>query len=258
MPNIYGAATNSTRTSKQFGEQRGWDANRELTYREIAEMTADEAAFHQQFNPTWKRAFELEENRRDNRKHMKFWDVRRMWKGEATEEEDHKARKAGAEFTARYPNFERTLENAQAIVRFMEENNLDGTKVESYITAFRDLLENGTLTTAPVESADEFLRNHPELTATKLVPPIIRAKQAKAQATENHFLNARKATATARAGTTSFTDYPQEQRGVPPYSDIEKASFRKLLQNLTADDYQKRLQDPEFRAAVDKLNSGSK
>jgi hypothetical protein len=252
MLNIYGA-TNSTRTSKQCGEQQGWDPNRELSYREIEEMSANEAAFHQQFNPNWKRAFELEENRRHNRTHMKFWDVRRMWKGEVTEEEDRKAREAGAEFAARYPHFERTLVNAQAMVRFMEENELDATKVESYISAFRALLENGTLTVAPVESADEFLRNHPELTTTEAVPPIIQLKQAKAQATEDHFLNARKATTTARAGATSFTDYPQEQHGVPPYSDIEKVSFRNLLQNLTADDFQKRLQEPEFRAAVDRL-----
>jgi hypothetical protein len=253
MQNIYGAATNSARTSKQYGEQRGWDETRQLTYREIEEMSADEAAFHQQFNPTWARAFELEENRRHNRKHMKFWDVRRMWKGEVTEEEDRKAREAGAEFAVRYPQFQRTMANAQAMVQFMEENELEATKIESYISAFGALLENGTLTAAPVESADEFLRNHPELTATEAVPPIIRAKQAKAQATEDYFLNAPKATTTARAGATSLTDYPQEQRGVPPYTEIEKASFRNLLQNLTADDYQKRLQDREFRAAIDRL-----
>lgn len=239
---------------KNLGEQYGWSV-RELSLREIRQMSADETLWHEVFNrENFDSAFTRAENQRTNKERMEVWDKRRMWGGGATPEETEKARAAGDEFATRFPAFARTVENAQAMVRFLEENDLDGTQLSSYVTAFRALTEQGKLKLAPAQSANEYLAQHLELKDNR-VPPLIAARNAKAEQTAKHFEAA--ANATAKGTIVSFMDYPSEQSGYP--AAPTKYSFRKLLDSLSAEEYQKRLnQDAAFAAAVDKLQNGNK
>jgi len=239
---------------KALGERHGWSV-RELSMREIQQMSADETLWQGEFNKEeFDRAFTLAENGRLNRERMPIWNVRRMWGGGATPEEDSAARIAGNQFATRCLQFERTIENAQAIVEWMQAHDLDGTKVESYVSAFNALVEEGKLTPAKAQSADEFLRNHAELHDTRL-PPIIISRNAKKVATETFFEQARANTATARSGATSVTEYPQEQRGLPPYTDIEKMSLRNLVRNMSSAALEEKCQNgPSFKEALDSLD----
>jgi len=225
---------------------------RELTYEEIQKMSATEAAWHQLHNAeNWRVAFEKEEIRRTNKKHMKVWDVRRQWREGVTEEQSSRAQEAGAEFARRFPTFEKTLENAHAIVQFMEDKDLDATEVASYITAYRELTDQGKLTVAPVQSADQYLAAHAEL-HDRRTPPLIQVREAKAAQTAKHFEAA--ANATAKGTVVNFTDYAADETGYPNYPS--KYSFRRLVESLDADSYARRLKDdPQFSAAIDKLNN---
>ena len=218
-------------------------------------MSADETLWHEAFNKeNWDRAFTLSENGRLNRERMPIWNVRRMWRGEASGEETEKARIAGDQFATRFPQFERSLPNAELMVAYMRDHDLDATKIESYVIAYRELTEQGKLTVAPAQSADEFLAQHPEL-IDRRTPPLIAARNAKAEQTTKHFEAA--ANATAKGTVVNFTDYPGEQSGYP--AAPTKYSFRRLLESLSAAEYQKRLnEDAAFAAAVDKIQNGNK
>jgi hypothetical protein len=75
---------------------------------------------------------------------------------------------------------------------------------QSYITAFHALTEQGKLKLAPAESADDFLRNHPELHDRRL-PPLIAARHQREQNTVAYFAAA---SAAANEGSvTRVTDY---------------------------------------------------
>src|SRR5206468_6436813 len=116
--------------------------------------------------------------------------------------------------------------------------DLDATEVSSYMNAFNALVEEGKLTPAPAQSAYEFLRNHPEL-HDRRTPPLIQTREAKAQATAEHFQKAREST--AQAGVTQVTTYPGRER--IGYGDHTRYSFRKLLDSLDSDSYRKRLNE---------------
>lgn len=236
--------------SKEAGARKGWDANKILSYADIQKMSANEAAWQQRFNATWKAAFENEEHRRENRQHILSEKIKLMWQGNATEEEDAAAIRAGEEFASKCPQFDRTHDTALKIVRYMQDNGLDGTDVRSYFTAFRALVETGTITIAKALTANEFLEQADVLKDHR-IPPLVQARTAKADATREHFESAAKHT--AHAGSTAYTEYPDEQSGYPPAPT--KYSFRKLLDSLSSEAYQKRLnEDSAFRAACDKLN----
>jgi len=213
-------------------------------------MSSAELRFHEVWNKeALDRAFTIEQNRRTNAERIPVWETRRMWRGEASRKETEAARAAGDAFATRTPQFSRTLENAKAMADFMQAHDLDGTKLESYVTAFRELSTEGKLTLAPAQSADDFLRTHPEL-HDRRTPPLIQVREAKAEQTAKHFEAA--ANATAKGAVVNFTDYPSEQSGYP--AAPTKYSFRKLLHSLSSEDYQKRLnEDGAFRAAVDRL-----
>jgi len=236
---------------KALGERMGWIV-REVSMREIQQMSADETLWQGEFNKEeFDRAFTLAENGRLNRERMPIWNVRRMWGGGATPEEDSAARIAGNQFATRCPQFERTIENAQVIVEWMQAHDLDGTKVESYVTAFQALVEDEKLTPAPAESADDFLRNHAELHDTR-TPPIIAARNAKAEQTQKYFEAA--ANVTAKGTITRLTDYPDEHQGIPPYSEIEKASLRAKVKSMSSSELADKCQnDPSFKKSLDSL-----
>jgi hypothetical protein len=222
------------------GEQYGWTV-RPLTMLEINQMSSAELRWHEQFNAeNLQNVFTTEANKQNNQEVMKVVGARRMWDGQASEEECAAAHAAGNEFANRYPAFVRHTENAKAIAGYMENNDLDGTKFESYVTAFEALAMEGTITLSPKDagvgpearltgselksyprlhlllqpsrvlkpedklSADEYFAQTPELHDTR-VPPLIAARNAKKAATEE--LMKRSESATTRSGSTSVTDY---------------------------------------------------
>jgi hypothetical protein len=239
---------------KVLGERKNWTV-RELSMREIQQMSAEEVLWHEAYNKeNLDRAFTLSENQRLNRERIPVWETRRMWEGKATPEENEKSRIAGDAFAIRHPRFERTIENATLMVEYMRDHDLDATESSSYVTAYRELTDQGKLTVAPTESAHDFLRSHPEL-QDRRTPPLIQVREAKAAQTAKHFEAA--ASATAQGTVVNVTDYPSEQSGYP--AAPTKYSFRRLLDSLSAEDYQKRLnEDPQFAVAIDKLNNGNK
>jgi hypothetical protein len=237
---------------KALGDRNGWTV-RELSMREICQqMSADEVVWHEVFNKeNFDKAVERDAVAGERKNIDAQWAVRRMWEGGATPAENEKCRIAGDSFARRTPQFARTMGNAMLMIEHMQAHDLDATKIETYTTAFRELTEQGKLTVAPAESADDFLRNHPEL-HDRRTPPLIQVREDKAARTAKHFEAA--ANATAKGTVVNITDYPTEQSGYP--AAPTKYSFRRLLDSLSAEDYQKRLnEDRQFAAAIDKLNS---
>lgn len=96
---------------------------------------------------------------------------------------------------------------------------------------------------------------HPELRDQR-VSPIVAARSAKAEATAAHFQRAEEHT--NKANVVTLVDYPDDQSGYP--AAPTKYSFKKLLNSLSAKDYQERLQhDPAFAKAVNLIdNYGNK
>ena len=236
---------------KALGERKGWAA-REISMREIRQqMSAEEVLWHEAFNKdNFEQAFEHDANARHNREAMGVWDIRRQWREGVTAEESRRAQEAGAEFARRFPTFEQTIDNAHAIVRFMEENDLDPAEIASYITAYRELTDQVKLTVAPIESADDYLRNHPELHERR-TPPIIAARNAKAEATQEYFAQA--ASARAKGNVVNVVDYGPQTHGVPPRPD--KVSFRRLVASLSASELAKRIsEDSQFRESLNRLD----
>jgi hypothetical protein len=239
---------------RTLGERNGW-SDQELLARDVANLGADHYLWFEIFFPArLEHAAQIERNKRQNAERMPIWNSKRMWTGQATEDETERARVAADTFATRTPQFSRTLKDAEIMAQFMKDHELDGTLVQSYTTAFNSLLADEQLSPAPAESADDFLQNHPEL-HDRRTPPTITARNAKAHATADHFQKAREAT--AHAGTTSVTDYASDETGYPNYPS--KYSFRRLVESLDAESYARRLKDdPQFAAAIDKLNNGNK
>lgn len=234
---------------KALGERNGWTA-RALKMSDIRRASSDEVLWHEAFNKeNLEAAFESAKVVCEIRESSKLENTQRMWRGKATEQESERARDMGEEFSRRFPQFERTLENAQKMVRYMETENLDGTKLESYVTAFRALSLEGKLTTTKPQSADDFLADHPELRDTR-TPALIAARQQREQRTAEHFAKA--ANATTEGTVVNVVDYPQEARGVPAQPD--KISFRKKIAGMSADQIRRECEiNADFRRALDAL-----
>jgi hypothetical protein len=198
----------------------------------------------------FERAFERDANARHNAENMIIWNVRRMWGGKAAPEKTEKARTVGDQFATRFPQFERSLSNAEKMVEYMESHDLDGTQLPGYITAFHALTETGELTLAPAQSAEEYLAQHAELHDNR-IPPVIAARHQREQNTEARF--AKSASATNQGSVTRVVDYGQQKHGVPPES--EKYSFRMKVRSMSANELARRCaDDPAFRAASDNLD----
>jgi len=236
---------------KDLGDRNGWTAPREISMREIDAMSADQVLWEETFNAdSFKAAFEREAVAKHNRNAMSVWDTRRKWREGVTKEETEKARIAGDRFATRFPSFERSLPNAEVMVTYMRDHDLDATKVESYVGAYKALMEEGKLSLAPAESADEFLRSHPEL-HDRRTSPLVATRHQRVQNTEAHF--AQSAAATNKGSVTRMVDYPHEQRGVPPQPD--KHSFRMKVRSMSASEIAQRCaDDPAFKAALDALD----
>src|SRR6266404_7399262 len=147
---------------KNLGERNGWTV-REISMRDISSMSADETLWHEAFNKeNFDRAFERDAIAKHNREAMSVWDARRKWREGVSKEETEMARIAGDHFATRFPQFERSLPNAELMVAYMREHDLDATQIQNYVTAFRELTAEGKLTLVQPQSADKFLEQHPE------------------------------------------------------------------------------------------------
>ena len=216
---------------------------RPLTCREITEnMSAADAEWHVQHNKkNWEAAFEEQERRRQSKNHIAKTRIELAWNGHSTPQEEAAIR-AGQSWASRTPSFPRTLEAATLMCEYMKRESLDA--------GCHRVIQQG------IQRAGRSRQNYAaalrigRTVPPKAVPPLIASQQAKAAATATHFEQA--ASATAASGSTKFVDYEPEQRG-PLYANTTKASFRNLLKNLSADEYLEKMQDPQFRAAVDKL-----
>ena len=229
----------------------GWQPRSFKSIREIREMSSAEYRYHEIYNAENLRdVFEREAVKEHNKQVHPVWEARRMWAGKATPDENARARAAGDAFAVRFPQFERSLANAQTMISYMEQHDLDATRVESYVTAFRALREQGKLTLAKAQSADEFYETHAELHDSR-VPPLIAARHAREENTEAHF--AKSASATSEGSVTRIVDYKRQKHGVPPESD--KYSFKMKVRSMSADELAQRCAgDPAFKAALDALD----
>ena len=296
-PATAGAAKVATVTArskselKELGERMGWTP-RKLTAAEIrGEMSGQEMLWHEAWNSdNYRAAFTIEENQKNNKQNMVGWNAKRMWEGRATEEESQKAFAAGDRFASNFSQFVRSVANGEVMTSYMAEHNLDATQVQSYVEAFEVLAPQGKLVLSPKAagigledrlegeavrlyprlylllqpnkvlkpedklSADEWFSQHPELHETR-TPPIIIQKQQVAAATAAHFEQTK--TGTAEGQAVRFTDMGgKDYSGYP--SHPTKFSFRRLLDSLSAVDFNKRLnEDAQFSAAVDRLNNGN-
>jgi hypothetical protein len=263
----------------------GW-TRRDLSLKDITEMSSGEVRYHEVCNPDqYAAAFAIEETKKTNDQNMAAWRVKLMWDGGATEEENQKAYAAGDRFASNYAQFIRSESNALAIAEFMLEKNLDATNVQSYVTAYENLVPLGKLVLSPKAarigteetltgddlrryarlnlllqpnkalrpedklSADEWFSAHRELHDTR-TPPLIQKRLVQNTNTAEHWEQTE--ASTAKSGGTSVTDYPRDQHGVPPRS--EKYSFRKLVGSLSSTELAQRCQsDPIFKKALDEM-----
>jgi len=272
---------------KALGERNGW-ADQELTAHEVGQLSADHYLWFSTFFPDrLEHAAQLASNQRRNKEEMKKVDAQQFWTrywGTGTQASPEEAKRVLSElerFTARYPQFLTDKNENSCVLEHLKDNDLPVT-YQNLVHAFEACVLSGRVVVSPARigagteeevtgdvltqhrnvrvlmsaqsrpddvSADDFYRSHKELHPTE-IPPIIAARNAKAQATAKYFQAA--ANATSESGFTRVVDYPQESHG-PAYSEVEKASFRNLLKNLSANEYQERLQDPEFVAAVNRL-----
>lgn len=192
------------------------------------------------------------ENQRVNGERQAVWDIRKKWAGTAgvSPEEAEQARRAGATFAERFPTFERSEANALKICQYMADHDLDPKQVSSYVEAFNALVKAGQIKLAPVQSANEYLAQHPELHETG-ISPLIAARHQREQNTEAHF--AAGSTATSESTVTRVVDYGEQKHGFPRES--EKYSFKMKIRAMSADELAQRCaDDPAFKTALDALD----
>jgi hypothetical protein len=271
----------------ELGERMGWKA-RPLTEKEIkGEMSGQELIWHETFSPAEvEKALSFAAIGKHSDDAKKQVATKRMWAGQATKEESDKAFAAGDRFASNYSQFVRNTYNSEAMVLYMAENNLDATKVQSYIEAFDVLAPQGKLVLSPKAagigpeetlsgaaleqyprlhllcqpnkvlkpqdklSADDWFKQHPELHETR-TPPIILQKQQVAAATAKHFEQAKSGTAEGQA--VRFTDMGgRDYSGYPPES--EKFSFKSKVRSMSATELAERCQlDPAFKKSLDEM-----
>ncbi len=234
------------------GIQYGWSAG-PLTPQEVREMSSSELRWHELFNAdNLEKALALPAKIKEGKDIDRQWAIKRMWEGRVSPEQDENARAAGDAFAIRHPTFARTIENAMLMVEHMKSRGLDATEISSYTTAFRELTEQGKLTVAPAESADDFYKAHPEL-HDRRTPQVIAARAARTEQTAKHFEAA--ASAAVKGNVVNVVDYEHEPgRGVPPYSEIDKASLRSLVQKMSSAELAEKCQnDSSFKKALDSL-----
>jgi hypothetical protein len=217
----------------------------------------------------------------------------RIFNGVFTEKEEAAARKACFEFGQKYPSFLGIVKNQLTLLEEVA-NRKQFVTVESLESAYKFLRSQGAFVEPiePIQSADDFLKDHTELHDTR-TPPIARAAVEKAlvsfaslnpeylptakngslmmqwlaetelpPATGNlnqafHALRSQGLlelnSAIMQSGSTRFTDYGNTaQHGIPPRP--EKASFRKKVEGMTSTEIAEACRlDPAFERALNSL-----
>jgi hypothetical protein len=259
-----------------------------LSVSEIHEMSSGECRYHQICNADlYEAAFQRQANIEHNDRELDKVAVQRMFDDRATPEEFESAVKETQKFGERFPQgqFKERPENRAKLVSYLREHNKAIT-YQNLVEAFETLSIAGNLVLSPnaisvgpeVEltgealrkyprlhklleaqkrptaeerlSADEYFEQHKGVLADKRTPPLIIARQERAAATAAHFVQAE--AKAANSGSMTVTDYGGQSRGGPPQP--EKISFRKKIQNMTADEIRRECEiDPNFRAALDAL-----
>jgi hypothetical protein len=267
------------------GAQHGWTA-RPLTHKEVLAMSSSEIRWHEQFNKQNLDKALAEPGKIKAHKDIDSqWKATKFWDDttgiSVTPDEYETLIAEFKKFIDHYPQYKTPLadENNDVIFGWLrdrhmapifsnlvlafEANALEGKLWlnPSAISAGKESEVFGTdhhafdLLVQPQRrnaddglSADDFLQAHKDVLADKRVPPLIAAREAKANATASYFYQT--GTVTASSGSTKVLDYPQLQYGVPPQS--EKYSFRKLVDSMSSTELAQRCQrDPAFKKALD-------
>jgi hypothetical protein len=265
------------------GIAHGWTVG-PLTMEQVRAMSSATLRWHEQFNgENLEKAFASQTVDKHNKIVRVNQASKRMWDGQATEEESQQAFAAGDKFANRYAQFIRSQANAEVMTEYMAQNNLDATQVQSYIEAFEKLVPLGKLALNPSAigagseteiydvskhrnyhlllqaqrrpseidrmSADQFKAARPELADTR-VPFIVAVRQEREANNTAHVKTTE--TVTASSGSTKVVDYPPTQHGVP--AQPEKVSFRKKINSMTADEIQQECAiNPGFRKSLDEM-----
>jgi len=224
-------------------------APRTLSMSEINGMSSQEMLWHEAWNSeNYKAAFSAEESKKTTKANVAASSTKRMWAGQATDEESQQAYAAGERFASNYASFVRNTANSEAMVLYMAENNLDATRVQSYVEAFEVLAPQGKLALSPRAagigpeetlsgptlkmyprlhllyqpnrvlqpqdklSADDWFREHPELHETR-VPFVVAVREERAANTTAHEKNTEAATVSTRNGKTRVVDYGPQDHG---------------------------------------------
>jgi len=285
-PKIATVIARSKSELKEWGERMSL-APRTLSKSEINGMSSQEMLWHEAWNgENYKAAFTAEENKKTNKANVAASSTKRMWAGQATEEESQQAYAAAERFASNYSSFVRDTANSQAMVLCMAENNLDATKAQSYVEAFEVLAPQGRLVLSPKAagigseetlsgpalkmyprlhllcqpnrvlkpedklSADDWFAQHPELHETRM-PFVVAVRQERAANTAAHEKNTEAATVSTRNGKTRVVDYGPQGHGVP---QSKKYRFRKLVDSMSSTELAERCQqDPAFKKALDEM-----
>src|SRR5205809_617030 len=272
--------------------QYGWSA-RQLTFTEVRAMSSSELRWHEIYNATnLENALALPGIAQERKNINAQWAAKSLWddRTQPTPEQAAEIANALERFKQIYPQFIASRTENQCVLLWLKDRNMhvtfenlgesfqanalegkiwlnpnainagsetevSGTQLISHHNFHKLMLPQKRISEVDRLSADEFLEANADVLKDKRVPPMIAARQGRTQATTEHFQKAKEAT--AHAGSTSVTDYPADETGYPNYPS--KYSFRRLLDSLSAEDYQKRLnEDRQFAAAIDKLQNGNK
>lgn len=278
---------------KALGERRNYQ-DRELDARAVANLSSDEYLWFQVFYPTrLEDAAQRDTIKKHNKAAMKETEAQQFWNkywgtmNQASPEEANRILAELQSFQASFPQFIASRTENQVILEWLRDRNLEltfhnlaqsfeanalegriylnpnsiGAGSESEVTGtaltthhnFHLLIQpQRRMTETDRLSADEYFAKNKDVLGDKRLPPIVTARREKAKATAAYFEQA--AAATAKAGSTVVTDYPQKQYGVPPLADIEKASLRAKVKNMSSSELAEKCQnDPSFKKALDSL-----
>jgi hypothetical protein len=234
------APNTATRSELEtLAARQGWQP-RELTMKDIRQMSSAELRYHEVCNPeNYKAAFQRAENVAHNRKAMEEWATKRIFDDQATPEEIEAAVNEAQRFSANHPQFLGSTQpmNRATLFQWLRDRNLAIT-YDNFCSGLADLAMRGELvlsaacigdnremrgeelrnyprlhellqphrilTAEESMSADEYYKAHSELHDIR-TPPLIARRQQIAAQTSEHF---QKAADSEQKGTIMrFVDY---------------------------------------------------
>ena len=268
-------------------QRYGW-TRRDLSIKDIQEMSSGESRYHEICNPDlYEAAFQRHAKKDANEREIEKSAVQRMFADRATPEETAAAVRETQKFAERFPQgqFATMPENRKKLIEWLKENNKAITYA-NLVEAFESLAIAGDLVLSPnvisvgtevevtgealrkyprldkllaaqkrpspedMQSAKDYLQNHPELKDQR-TPPLIQARAQKDANTTAFFKETEAATASTRDSKTRVVDYGPQDHGVP---QSKKYSFRKLVDSMSSTELAQRCQqDPAFKKSLDEM-----